>query len=74
MSKNKEIINTETKGISEEEAMERLTKEKSRILSDFANAYLAETGIAPSELELVVKEVKTNSTIEITYSFRRKNA
>lgn len=59
--------------ISIEEAMKKIRDEKSKILEAFAKAYLAESGLMPSEVELVCQEDTSNKTlIQHVYFFRRK--
>lgn len=70
-----EILNN----ISEKEATELLTKHRDKILSDFAKAYIAETGLLPSKIELIheIRQDKIDDKtkeIEVieTYYFREK--
>lgn len=55
------------------EIAQKLVKERNKVLDDFAKAYLAETKIMPSDLELVVREERTKDVIETIYYFRKKN-
>jgi predicted metal-dependent hydrolase len=65
-------INFDIKGITEAEATLRLRQERDKILSEFTKAYLAETGLKPSEIELVSQRNVLGSLIEETYFFRKK--
>jgi len=47
----------ELSNITEEEAMDYLAKHRDYVLNEFAKAYLAETGLKPSQIELV-REVR----------------
>jgi len=51
-----------------------LERNKNNILDDFSKAYLAETGLLPSEVELSCRQMPVdNGIIEHIYSFRRKS-
>jgi len=70
MAKEKEEIYN---NISIEDAMLELRKKRDEILSDFSKAYLAETSLLPSEVELCCQEtVKDANMIETVYFFRKK--
>lgn len=56
-----------------ESAVKQLAEQRDKILSEFAKAYLAETKLLPSEVELVTKQKTTGSEIETIYFFRKKN-
>lgn len=65
--------NEEYKNMSVEEMVKKLQQEKHRIIEEFAKAYLAESGLLPSEVELVTQQITTDkNTIEHRYFFRRK--
>jgi len=71
MSKEKEEI---FNNITPEQAVQELYKRKTEILNEFAKAYLAESGLLPSQVELVCKETKnTPDQIETIYFFRKKD-
>jgi hypothetical protein len=42
--------------ITEEDAVKKLAMERDKILEQFAKAYLAETGLLPSAVELVTTQ------------------
>jgi len=63
----------ETNNISMDEYVKELHKKKTEILNDFAKAYLAETELLPSEIELVCRQINNGTTIENIYEFRRKD-
>lgn len=66
--KTEEYIN-----ISVEKAMSKIRNEKYKIIEQFAEAYLAETELKPSEVEFVTQEMPIeNGIIEHVYFFRRK--
>lgn len=59
--------------ISEVDAVKKLVEERSKILEAFAKAYLAETGLLPSTVELVTQQMPMeNNIIETVYYFRRR--
>lgn len=58
--------------ISENEALLKLNEERNKILNEFAKAYLAETNILPSEVELVSIQTHKEKEIETVYFFRKK--
>jgi predicted naringenin-chalcone synthase len=58
--------------ITTEEATKYLHDRKVEIIEQFAKAYLAETGLKPSEVELVTKQESTGMIIETVYYFRKK--
>lgn len=71
MSKNKEF---EKQVESFNEAMVEMAKHRDEILKAFGKAYLAETQINPSEVELVTRQMpEKDGVIEHVYFFRRKN-
>ena len=54
-------------------AVKQLAEERDKILSQFAKAYLAESGLLPSQVELVTKQMPMeNNIIETVYYFRKK--
>jgi hypothetical protein len=59
-------------GIDINEMVKKLSEERSKILNEFSKAYLAETGVMPSEIELVCQEKIDDKTIEHIYFFRKK--
>ena len=66
-------VETEYKDVTLNEAIEKLHKEKNRILDEFAKAYLAETGLMPSDVELVTQQSRNGDIIENVFYFRRRN-
>lgn len=57
-----------------DEMVKQLIKHKSKILDDFAKAYLADSGLKPNEVVLVEQQVTDNGTIkEINYYFKKKD-
>lgn len=58
--------------ITEEEAAEYLLNHRDKVLSDFATAYLAETGLKPSEIELIHEIKREDSKVTESYYFREK--
>lgn len=69
MNKTEEHTN-----ISIEDAMKTLQEKRNEILEAFAKAYLAETSLNPSEVELVTQQMPIeNGIIEHRYFFRKKN-
>lgn len=70
MAKEKNEIFTP---ISVEEATKYLAEKRNEILEAFSKAYLAETGLMPSEIELVAEQnPMTFDKIETIYYFRKK--
>lgn len=59
-------------GIDINEMVKKLNEERSKILNEFSKAYLAETGIMPSEVELVTVQETKDKTIETICFFRKK--
>jgi len=66
MAEKEEVYNNMT----EVEAVKKLAEFKTEILENFSKAYLAETGLLPSEVELHCQQL---SATEHVYSFRRKD-
>lgn len=62
----------EFKDITLEEAMKKLQTEKHKIIEAFAKAYLAETGLMPSEVEMCHQQTTNGTVIENVIFFRRK--
>jgi hypothetical protein len=60
-------------GIDINEMVKKLNEERSKILNEFSKAYLAETGVMPSEVELVTVQETKDKTIETICFFRRKS-
>ena len=58
--------------VNQEEALKKLTEKRDEILNDFAKAYLAETKVLPSEVELVTEQKQEGTTIETVFYFRKK--
>ena len=60
--------------VSVEDVVKKLAKERDKILEAFAKAYLAESGLLPSQVELVTQQLPMNEQriIENIYFFRRK--
>ena len=63
----------EHNNISIEAALKKIYDERNRILEDFAKAYLAETKLLPSQVELVTRQVIKDNVVENIFEFRRKN-
>lgn len=60
-------------GLPIEQLMAKLNKERSTILENFTRAYLAETGLMPSQVEFVTQQMPVkNGVIENVYFFRKK--
>lgn len=67
--KNEEFTN-----ISIEEAVKKLQSQKDEILDAFAKAYLADSGLLPTEVELVTQQMPMkDGIIEHVYFFRKKD-
>lgn len=68
---NKEL---EYNNLSIDEMVAKLKEKRSEIIEAFAKAYLADTGMRPTEVELVCQEMPMteNKIIEHVYYFRRK--
>lgn len=66
------LKNEEYTNISIEEATQKLQENRDQILEEFAKAYLAETKLLPSEVELVCHQEMNGAIIENVYFFRRK--
>lgn len=65
--------NIEYNNLTGEEIVKKLAEERDKILNEFAKAYLAETKLLPSEVELVtVQNPPENGIIETVYYFRKK--
>ena len=59
--------------ITTEEAVKYLADKRNEILESFTKAYLAESGLMPSQVELVTQQMPTeNNIIETVYFFRKK--
>ena len=55
-----------------ENILKEIRDNKNQILDDFAKAYLAETGLNPSEVEMV--EQFDHAKMTYVYSFRKKSS
>jgi len=55
-----------------QEAMKELLTKRNEILEAFCKAYLAESGLMPSEIELVHTSTNEGNEIINTFSFREK--
>ena len=66
---------SEYKGIDVAEMVKVLAEKRTEILDHFSAAYLSETGLMPSEVELVCVEHPIDKDMKIihTYYFRRKD-
>lgn len=64
--------NEEYQGVDAEEAWKIILAKRHEILDHFAKAYIAETGLKPSEIELCTQQRTTDKTIEHVFFFRRK--
>lgn len=75
MTKVKDNTNTETTTVNmtPNEIAKKLVMERNKVLDDFCKAYIAETGIMPSDLELVTREESDGNRFETVYFFRRRN-
>lgn len=63
----------EYSNISIEAMVKKLSDERTKILNEFTKAYLAETGLLPSQLELVTRQMPIdNGIIESVFFFRKK--
>ena len=62
----------EYNNISVEEMVSKLRDKKHEIIEAFAKAYLAESGLLPSEVELCCQESRKDNLIEHVYFFRKK--
>jgi hypothetical protein len=60
--------------ISLKDALKQLETHKTKILAEFATAYLAETGLNPSEVELVQVQTTTDKEVTTVLSFRKKGS
>lgn len=54
------------------ELVREVMSKRARILEDFARAYIAETGLAPSDVQMV--ETRSDYGGRITWHFERKPA
>jgi len=68
------MANEKVYEISVEEAMKKIMSEKNKIIEAFAKAYLAETGLNPSEVELVHQQITNQPNIIENVIFFRKKA
>ena len=65
--------NKEYQNCSVEDMVKKLAEERNKILEAFAKAYLAESGLLPSQVELVTQQKPTvDHIIETVYFFRKK--
>ena len=62
----------ETENITVEEVAKKLKEHRSEILEHFSTAYLAESGLLPSEVELVHNSHIEDGQITDVFYFRRK--
>jgi hypothetical protein len=62
------------KAMTAEDVVKKLAEERDKILEAFAKAYLAESGLLPSQVEMVTQQLPMNdqNIIETIYYFRRK--
>lgn len=58
--------------IDEDEAVKEIMKKRLEIIEQFTKAYIAETGIFPSQLELVCEKTTEDNVITETYYFKRR--
>ena len=66
--------NEEFQNMTIEQMVAKLAEKRNEILENFSKAYLAETGLLPSEVELCCQELPVNNgIIEHVYFFRRRN-
>lgn len=64
--------NEEFKGVTADEAYKIILAKRHEILDHFAKAYIAETGLKPSEIELCTQQNVNGTMIENVFFFRRK--
>ena len=62
----------EVNDISQEEAYQQILKQRNEILGEFAKAYIAESELKPSEIELVHKSEEKDGEIIETFYFRER--
>lgn len=55
-----------------QEAMKEIMSKRNEILEEFCKAYLAESGLMPSQIELVHTSTNEGNEIINTFSFREK--
>lgn len=71
MKNEKEIVYN---NVNKDAAIKELHRHKKEILNNFAAAYLAETELMPSEIQLVEEQEMTeDGKIQTIYFFRRKH-
>lgn len=58
--------------ISEKDALIEILKKRDEILEQFTKAYIAETGILPSKLELVNEVTEEDGNVVNIFYFREK--
>lgn len=66
------VKNEEYKALTSEEAVKIILAKRQEILENFSRAYIAETGLMPSQIELCTKQVTDGTTVENIFYFRRK--
>ena len=72
MSKEKEV---EIRNINEQEVVQELIKNRNKILEAFTKAYLAETQLMPSQIELVTRQMPIkDGIIENIFFFRKRTS
>jgi hypothetical protein len=64
--------NEEYKGLTGDEAAKIILAKRHEVLDHFAKAYIAETGLMPSQIELCTQQVVNGTTIENIFFFRRR--
>jgi glucokinase len=57
---------------NEEEIAKQLNEQRDKILNDFAKAYLAETQLLPSQIELIQQQIEDNGKIGYVWYFKQK--
>lgn len=67
-----EKTDKEYNNLTEQEAYKIIIEKRNQILDHFSKAYVAETGLMPSQIELVTKQVSDGTTIENVFYFRKK--
>jgi hypothetical protein len=58
---------------NEQDIAKQLLEQRDKILSDFAKAYLAETRLLPSQIELVQQSIEENGKVGFRWFFSKKS-
>lgn len=59
--------------MSEDAVVAEIMKNRQSVLEDFAKAYIADTGLKPSQIELVHKHETNENEIIDTFYFKEKD-